>query len=47
MNKESYGIGADVWGLGVLFYLMLFKKYPFRSNYNCNIRPSYLKIIFG
>ena len=29
---QGYGLAADLWGLGVCLYYMMFKKYPFGHN---------------
>lgn len=31
---EGYGTSADLWGLGISLYYMIFRKYPFGNNEN-------------
>ncbi len=31
MKKIPYSYEADVWSIGVVFYLMIFGEYPFKS----------------
>lgn len=28
-KSEPYGMEADIWSLGVVFYQMIYKKYPY------------------
>ena len=32
LSNSYYGIGVDIWALGVLFYFMLFAEYPFNGH---------------
>jgi serine/threonine protein kinase len=31
MRKESYGLKADIWSIGVIFFQMIFGKLPYNS----------------
>ena len=36
-NKNYLGTETDIWSLGVTMFVMLFKEYPFFSDYDSNI----------
>lgn len=31
LERKPYGIGADIWSLGVVFYQMLTGRYPYKG----------------
>lgn len=45
LSRKSYGFKADIWSVGVVFYQMLFGKYPFKGKsdgdllYNIHEKP--------
>ena len=43
-KREYLGTSADIWALGVLFYMMLSGKFPFASKYDQEL---YKKILNG
>lgn len=37
LSCQPYGFKADIWSLGVVFYQMLFGKYPYKGKDNKEI----------
>ncbi len=34
LEETPYGFQADIWSIGVVFYQMLYKKYPYDGKNN-------------
>ena len=34
LEETPYGFEADIWSIGVVFYQMLYKKYPYDGKNN-------------
>ena len=37
-GQDSYDNKIDLWALGIMFYYMLFKEYPYKASNNKSIR---------
>jgi len=35
----DYGLGVDVWALGVIIYGLVFKQFPFQNEEDCKTKP--------
>jgi serine/threonine protein kinase len=31
MNRQAYGLKADIWSIGIIFFQMIFGQPPYRS----------------
>ncbi len=32
LNQQPYGLKADIWSVGVIYFYLLFGKYPWLGN---------------
>lgn len=51
LDEKPYGFEADIWSIGVVFYQMLYGKYPYEGSNDYDIlrkiknsRPDYRRV---